>query len=381
MLLTLAIGVTPVAAWYDTGEQAISAWLGNYSVGKHASSLQYGYSQGGSHSDAHPQFYANLVSVGDWGDTTPWDFIPKDMWIKVWGYDPLGQILSGDRFTSLSVLMSPDESGVEIAMFDVLWVFLGDVAPEGVLAVTYLIQAASGFAGSDTEYHTTYAQAVYHNPLGWLDRSDSQRGMRFGFQLAVDPTLEGTYDVYVEFKTNFWMCWNYWIPISKTVTTNAHVTYTYDDGSGGGGGGGGCPLLSVYDGEQYVTEGLLNIHAEEDVTLGARLITEPAAVGNKYQMKLTEHPQTISHIDSVQLFGRTASGTVVELPLVYARHSTDGNVKHLLAASDDLRIDTKGADHNDGTSEYINLRFKVPNRVQIVEFILLIEGYNAIIKR
>ena len=381
MLVTLSVGVTPVEAWYDTGEEARTAYISPYAVGKHASNLEYGYYQYTSHSDTHPQFYAHLMSMGDWwGDSNPHGyFFPRYMWIEVWGYDPLGNRLTGDRFSSLSVLVSPQESGVELAMFNVLYMFLGDIAPEGTLAVTYLMNAAGGVAGASTAYHSNYAEAKYVNPLGWMDETDSQRGMRFGFQLAVDPTLEGTYDVYVKFTTTFYRLDPY-VSLFATVANTEHVIYTYDDGSGGGGGGGGCPILSVYDGEQYVDEGLLNIHAEEDVTVGARLITDPAKVGNKYRMRLTEHPQTISHIDSVQLFGRTTSGTVVELPLVFAKHSSEGNVRSLLQASDDLRIDTLGADHNDGISEYIDLRFKAPRHVQFVEFILLIEGNNVIIK-
>jgi len=377
VLITLSIGIAPAAAWYETEVDTVSAWVGSYNVGKHGSMLQYGYSQGGSHSDTHPQFYASMVSGADWGDATPYYFIPRNMWIKVWGYDPLGNRLTGDRFTSLSVMVSPDDSGTELQVLGVIWAIIGDIAPEGMMAIPHLLDAAADVSGAATEYHTYDARARYYNPLGSLDESDSQRGMRFGFQLAVDPTLEGTYDIYLEFKTYFWQCFNPYVPISAYKTTTEHVSYTYD---APGGGGGGCPILSVYDGDQYVDGGLLNIHASDDVTVGARLNTIPAVCENMYRLMLTEHPLTISHIDCVQLFVRLEGGKIVSLPLVSARHSADGNVKRELKASDDIRVDTLGATHNGGISEYIDLHFLAPHGFQVTEFIFVIEGYNVITK-
>jgi len=149
-----------------------------------------------------------MVSGADWGDATPWYFIPRNMWIKVWGYAPLGHRLTGDSFTSLSVMVSPDDSGTELQVLGAIWAILGDIAPEAMMAIPHLIDALADASGAATEYGTGYAQARYYNPLGWFDESDSPRGMCFGFQLAVDPTLEGTYDIYLEFKTYFWQCFN-----------------------------------------------------------------------------------------------------------------------------------------------------------------------------
>lgn len=124
----------------------------------------------------------------------------------------------------------------------------------------------------------------------------------------------------------------------------------------------------------------MNIHASDDVTFGARLNTIPAVCGNRYHLRLTEHPLTISHIDCVQLFVKLEGGRIISLPLVSAKHSADGNVKRELKASDDIRIDTLGATYNGGISEYIDLYFVALHGFQVTEFIFVVEGYNAITK-
>ncbi len=152
--------------------------------------------------------------------------------------------------------------------------------------------------------------------------------------------------------------------------------------SGGGGGGGGCPILSVYDGENYENEGLLDIHNPEgfDVTAERILSTRPERVGGRYLLRLTEHPQTISHIDQVKLFARLRNGKTVQLSLLSAIHSTEGQVKRELHRSDDNRVDVLGADHNSGMSEYIDLEFVAPRGLDIIDFIFIIEGNNVIPK-
>ena len=147
--------------------------------------------------------------------------------------------------------------------------------------------------------------------------------------------------------------------------------------------GGGCPFLQVWDGSDYVDEGLLNIHNAEgvDVTYEHTLTTVPEAVNGAYEFRLLEHPQTISHIDQVQLRAILEDGTVKELPLKQAWHSEDGNVLNLTLKSDDRRVEEKGADHNGGTSQSIDLEFAaLGSNAKAVAFVFMIEGYNMIIK-
>ena len=152
---------------------------------------------------------------------------------------------------------------------------------------------------------------------------------------------------------------------------------------GGVGGGGGCPFLQVWDGSDYVDEGLLDIHnAEgEDVTYEHALTNVPEPLDGTYAFRLTEHPQTISDIDQVKLHAILEGGTVEELRLKRAWHSEDGNVRNLLLKSDDRRVEEKGADYNGGTSQSIDLEFAaLGSNAKAVAFIFTIEGSNMITK-
>ncbi len=149
-----------------------------------------------------------------------------------------------------------------------------------------------------------------------------------------------------------------------------------------GGGGGGCPILSVYNGSEFIDEGLLDIHNSDgiDVVTVHELVTEPKFVKKSCFLRLTEHPLTISHIDKVELYGRLSNGSLVPLALKTALHSSLGNVLPELKFSDDNRVDVLGAIHNNGTSEFIDIEFKsLPNQV-FSGFTFIIEGHNYIIK-
>jgi len=149
-------------------------------------------------------------------------------------------------------------------------------------------------------------------------------------------------------------------------------------------GGGGCPILYVYNGTGYVCEGLLDIHNPEgiDVIYNHTLVSKPQRVNGAYLFKLVEHPQTHSYIDQVRLYAILEDKTLIELPLIYAWHSEDGNVLPQLLFSDDWKTDTLGANLNNGTSQSIDLKFAAlsPN-MKIIGFIFQIEGNNRIVKR
>ena len=154
--------------------------------------------------------------------------------------------------------------------------------------------------------------------------------------------------------------------------------------SGGGGGGGGCPILSVYNGTEFISEGVLDIHAHGDVIRTLFLHTTPSSTNHRYRLRLTERSQNISHIDNVRLLARIDNGRLIEFQLVSAFHSTDGNVLMEVKHSDDIRIDTIGSAENDGISQYIELEFTTNcnhgfrvRGTKILQFIFVIEGFNA----
>jgi len=148
-------------------------------------------------------------------------------------------------------------------------------------------------------------------------------------------------------------------------------------------GGGGCPILSVWNGTDYFEEGLLNIHNSDgiDVVYQHTLVSTPQSVNGAYLMRLTEHHQTHSYIDQVKLYAILEDGTMKRLPLIYAHHSEDGNVLPQLLFSDEWKTDTLGADHNNGTSQSIDLKFAAlsPN-LEVTGFMFQIEGNNRIAK-
>ena len=149
------------------------------------------------------------------------------------------------------------------------------------------------------------------------------------------------------------------------------------------GGGGGCPILYVYDGSEYVCEGLLDIHNPDgtDVTTDHTLVTTPKTVRSTYRLRLVEHPQTISHIDQVKLYAILPDETLIELLLVGAWHSEYRNVLPQLLSSDDWKTETLGADHNNGVSQSIELRFAaLPQKLNAIGFVFQIEGNNMYYK-
>ncbi|NWF87036.1 hypothetical protein HXY32_04425 [Candidatus Bathyarchaeota archaeon] len=148
-------------------------------------------------------------------------------------------------------------------------------------------------------------------------------------------------------------------------------------------GGGGCPILYVYDGSEYIHEGLLDIHDPDgiDVTTNHTLVTTPMRVQSAYRLRLIEHPQTISHIDQVKLYAILPDETLIELQLIGAWHSEYGNVLPQLLFSDGWKTETLGADHNNGVSQSIELRFAALSpKLNAISFVFQIEGNNRYYK-
>ncbi|MFW9969450.1 MAG: S8 family serine peptidase [Candidatus Odinarchaeota archaeon] len=144
----------------------------------------------------------------------------------------------------------------------------------------------------------------------------------------------------------------------------------------------GCPILSVFDGEKYVEEGLLDIHNSDgiDVIYSHTLNTPPGLINNRYILRLTEHHKTMSHIDKVELWGQLSNGRMMKLHLLSAIHNELGQVKNLLWFSDERKIDMLGADHNNGASQFIDLEFTALKGLTFNKFVFIIEGNNPIIK-
>jgi hypothetical protein len=139
---------------------------------------------------------------------------------------------------------------------------------------------------------------------------------------------------------------------------------------------GGCPLLYVYDGSGYAYEGLLDIHNSQgiDIVRNHTLTAVPERVNNAYLLRLVEHPLTHSYIDQVRLYAILEDNTMVQLPLISAKHSTYGNVLPQLRFDDEWKTDT-------AANQVIDLRFSAlwPN-MKVASFLFQIEGNNMIVK-
>lgn len=154
-----------------------------------------------------------------------------------------------------------------------------------------------------------------------------------------------------------------------TVTMNSdHTLKAYFEYSGGGGGG--CPTLFVWDGEEYAEEGILDIHAESDVTVQHWIQNTLALDDGIYKLQLRELDEYTSHIDQVKLYAVDGEGEWCLCPLTYAYHNELGKVKHTLRFDDDNRVDLK-------PTEIIDLKFGQPIPYSETEyFIFEINGVN-----
>jgi len=135
-----------------------------------------------------------------------------------------------------------------------------------------------------------------------------------------------------------------------------------------GGGGGGCPTLFVWSGTDYADEGILDIHADSDVTVRHEIENTLRLEDGGYGVQLRELDNFTSHIDQVRLYAVDDEGEEYLCPLTHAYHSELDNVKYTLRFDDDTRVDLK-------PTERIDLRFGPPE-CQIEHFIFEINGYN-----
>ena len=131
-----------------------------------------------------------------------------------------------------------------------------------------------------------------------------------------------------------------------------------------------CPTLFVWNGESYVEETVLNIHAETDVTL-QHVITQTLVPENGlYQLELKELDNFTSHIDQVKLYAVDQQGRWHLLPLTYAKHNELGMVTRQLLFDDEIRIDLT-------PTQEIEMRFiQIVSYTKTAYFVFEINGYN-----
>jgi len=154
-------------------------------------------------------------------------------------------------------------------------------------------------------------------------------------------------------------------PITVTMDSDHTLTayFKYDPG-------GGCPTLFVWNGTGYAEEGILDIHAESDVTLQHEIQNTLALDKGVYKLQLRELDNFTSHIDQVRLYAVDDKGEWHSCPLTHAYHNELGNVKGKLRSDDDVRVDLK-------PTEIISVEFAQPIPYsKTAYFIFEINGYN-----
>lgn len=177
---------------------------------------------------------------------------------------------------------------------------------------------------------------------------------------------------------NSYYVFNYWLldgstlyqnPITVTMDAD-HALTAYFSYSGGGPGGGECPTLFVWNGTGYVSEGLLNIHAESDITVQHEAQNTLALKGWVYSLELRELDNFTSHIDQVKLYAVDDQGEWHLSPLAYANHSELGWVTWKLRFDDESRVDMT-------PTQSIDLRFlpSIPYN-ETAYFVFEINGHN-----
>jgi len=178
-----------------------------------------------------------------------------------------------------------------------------------------------------------------------------------GFYVPQDSPFHWTINVYVYcytiiawFMVGLWEDTAYWSTIPS--------------------GGGGCPTLFVWNGTAYVEEGVLNIHAESDITVQHRIENTLALENCVYKLQLRELDNYTSHVDQVKLYAVSDTGKVYPCPLIYADHSELGCVTLKLLFDDEKRVDLT-------PTQIIDLKF-LPSTPysQTAYFIFEINGYN-----
>jgi hypothetical protein len=167
-------------------------------------------------------------------------------------------------------------------------------------------------------------------------------------------------------------------PINVTMDSD-HTLDAYFSVSGGGGSGGGepCPTLFVWDGNDYVDYGVIDIHdpSGEDMVREVPVQSEDVDISNyKARFRLREGWEGLnfseSVIDQVKLYAVDNDGNRYLCPLISATHSNLGNVLPQLRKSDDVKAQML-------LLETIDLTFIMPYQ-NVQGFTFIIEGCNMI---
>jgi len=217
---------------------------------------------------------------------------------------------------------------------------------------------------------------VRHEPLGYPYCYKGTASLPYGVHIYPSPTK-----VTISVETvNAGYEFDYWLINGEVKATSTSITFTVfgefgkitvaacfrnpHESSPGPGGSFGCPTLFVWNGSCYEKEGILNIHADSDVTVLHEIQNKLVAENGLYKLQLRELDNYTSHIDYVKLYAVDAEGNWHECTL-----EGDGNVADRLRLYDGERLDLE-------PSETVDLKFSSDFQGEISYFLFEINGYN-----
>ncbi len=156
-----------------------------------------------------------------------------------------------------------------------------------------------------------------------------------------------------------------WAAGSKTISSSVYITVKKNTG------GDPCPTLLTWNGEEYVNEGVLDIHGSSDVTVSHIVPKKNLAPENgKLMLSLRELDEYTSHIDYIKLYAAYDNSITRECQLIQAKHNKVGNVKRTLMFDDAKRVDLY-------PSQMIDVQFAAPPHFNEVDFFIFeINGVN-----
>jgi hypothetical protein len=211
-------------------------------------------------------------------------------------------------------------------------------------------------------------------PIGYVEIYDSHGTIYF--RDGKSETIHTSEELWLSYSgENVWItfkiqaCYILASPVPSFLTPEISITF-YIGNPPSSGGGGGCPTLFVWNGTDYTEEGVLDIHAESDVTVQHEIQNTLALENSVYKLQLRELDNFTSHIDQVKLYAIDNQGKWHLCPLTYAYHNELGKVTWKLRFDDSNRVELK-------PTEIIDLKF-APSRPysETAYFIFEINGYN-----
>jgi hypothetical protein len=218
-----------VHAFLNTQVQSGQIYDGSLAAANYGVSTQYGYNAPAN--DTHPQFYSGLESHGGQGSPcnlcSSYTYGVYDLKITLSGTYPNGGAIPGNGFvfSGPSILYSPQSNGPLQPILSAIFVVLTNALPYGIGSD---IQYAGAVANGGLTYGTASSNAWVDWNAGAIYAAPRDSGIDWGWQLAVDPTQQGTYSMTLTYQIEIEAInvgGSYIVPNVATVSETIYYCY------------------------------------------------------------------------------------------------------------------------------------------------------------